>query len=98
MRRAKIQALDAINSLCLDVRGDEDNVSDVLETLEENPADFDLVDVPTATDEFEPCDDELLNETHLCDIDEENICDEEEANDCDMTASLEDFNESNLTS
>ena len=98
MRRAKIQALDAINSLCLDVRGDEDNVSDVLETLEENPADFDLVDVPTATDEFEACDDELLNETHLCDIDEENICDEEEANDCDMTASLEDFNESNLTS
>ena len=56
MRHAKLQALDAINSLCLDVCHEEDNVRGILETLLlENPVDFDwsMFD----WHKIEPCDD-----------------------------------------
>ena len=94
MRRAKLQALDAINSLCLDVHRDEDNVSAVLETLGENPNLNVITDVQP-TDEFETAEDDIytvLNETLLCDIDDQNICDED--SDYDLIVSAGDFDES----
>lgn len=94
MRRAKLQALDAINSLCLDAYHDEENVTDVLETLGEN-IDFET-NVTQTTDEFEPAEDDLLNETHLCDIDGQNTCGAD--SDDDLIESAGDFDESSLTS
>jgi hypothetical protein len=71
MRRAKLQAIDAINTLCCTGHDDENDDIDIMETLENADEDHQEAALIDIEETIEFPDDDILNATHFCEMEAE---------------------------